>query len=36
MAWTSPLLYERLTWPEVRRRSAEDRVCLIPAGTLED
>ncbi len=36
MAWTSPLLYERLTWPEVRRAAAEDRVCLIPAGTLED
>ena len=36
MAWASPLLYERLTWPEVRRAVAEDRVCLIPAGTLED
>jgi creatinine amidohydrolase len=36
MAWTTPLLYERLTWPEVRRAVAEDRVCLIPAGTLED
>ena len=36
MAWTRPLLYERLTWPEVRRAVAEDRVCLIPAGTLED
>ena len=36
MAWTMPLLYERLTWPEVRRAAAEDRVCLIPAGTLED
>jgi creatinine amidohydrolase len=36
MAWTSPLLYERLTWPEVRRAVSEDRVCLIPAGTLED
>jgi creatinine amidohydrolase len=32
----TPLLYERLTWPEVRRAAAEDRVCLIPAGTLED
>jgi creatinine amidohydrolase len=29
-------MYERLTWPEVRRAVAEDRVCLIPAGTLED
>ncbi len=36
MAWTNPLLYERLTWPEVRRAASEDRVCLIPAGTLED
>ena len=36
MAWTTPLLYERLTWPEVRRAVDEDRVCLIPAGTLED
>jgi len=36
MTWNAPLLYERLTWPEVRRAVAEDRVCLIPAGTLED
>ncbi|MFM7719383.1 MAG: creatininase family protein [Actinomycetota bacterium] len=36
MTWTTPLLYERLAWPEVRRAVAEDRVCLIPAGTLED
>jgi creatinine amidohydrolase len=36
VTWTTPLLYERLTWPEVRRAVAEDRVCLIPAGTLED
>ncbi len=36
MAWTRPLLYGRLSWPEVRRAAAEDRVCLIPAGTLED
>ncbi len=36
MAWTTPLRYERLTWPEVRRAAGEDRVCLIPAGTLED
>ncbi len=34
--WGTPLLYERLTWPEVRRASAEDRVALIPVGTLED
>jgi creatinine amidohydrolase len=31
-----PLLYERLTWPEVRRAAGENRVCLIPVGTLED
>ncbi len=36
MAWTTPLLYERLTWPEVRRAVEQDRVCLIPAGVLED
>jgi creatinine amidohydrolase len=34
--WSSPLLYERLTWPEVRRAAAEERVCLIPVATLED
>src|SRR5947209_1878201 len=34
--WGRPLLYERLTWPEVRRAAGEDRVCLIPVGTLED
>lgn len=28
--------YEKLTWPEVDRLSREDRVVLIPAGTLED
>jgi len=33
---TEPLLYERLTWPEVRDVAAEDRVCLIPVATLED
>jgi creatinine amidohydrolase len=36
MARTTPLRYERLTWPEVRDVAAEDRVCLIPVGTLED
>ena len=34
--WTTPLLYERLSWPEVRRAAAEERVCLIPVATLED
>lgn len=30
------LLYERLTWPRVAAAAAEDRVALIPVGTLED
>ena len=34
--WETPLRYERLTWPEVRRAAAEHRVALIPVGTLED
>ncbi len=34
--WSEPLLYERLSWPEVRRAAAEDRVALIPVATLED
>lgn len=34
--WSRPLLYERLTWPEVRRAAEEDRVALIPVATLED
>ncbi len=34
--WSSPLLYERLTWPEVRRAADEERVALIPVATLED
>jgi creatinine amidohydrolase len=34
--WSRPLLYERLTWPEVRRAASEQRVALIPVGTLED
>src|SRR5205807_4607690 len=36
LMWSRPLLYERLTWPEVRRAASEDRVCLIPVATLED
>jgi creatinine amidohydrolase/Fe(II)-dependent formamide hydrolase-like protein len=31
-----PLRYERLTWPEVRRAAAEDRVALVPVAALED
>jgi creatinine amidohydrolase len=34
--WSRPLLYERLTWPEVRRASGQDRVALVPVATLED
>ena len=34
--WSRPLLYERLTWPEVRRAAEEERVALIPVATLED
>ena len=34
--WSRPMLYERLTWPEVRRAATEDRVALIPVATLED
>jgi creatinine amidohydrolase len=34
--WSRPLLYGRLTWPEVRRAAAEERVCLVPVATLED
>jgi creatinine amidohydrolase len=35
--WSSGALrYERLSWPEVRRAAAEERVALIPVATLED
>lgn len=34
--WSTPLRYERLTWPEVRRAAGQDRVALIPVATLED
>ena len=34
--WTTPLRYDRLTWPEVRRAAGQDRVALIPVATLED
>jgi creatinine amidohydrolase len=36
MVWTEPLLYGRLTWPEVRRAASDERVALIPVATLED
>jgi creatinine amidohydrolase len=31
-----PVLYERLSWPEVAEVAREDRVCVIPVATLED
>jgi creatinine amidohydrolase len=34
--WGSPLEYGRLTWPEVRRAAAQERVPIVPIGTLED
>jgi creatinine amidohydrolase len=34
--WTRPLEYGRLTWPEVSRAVQEDRVPIVPIGTLED
>jgi creatinine amidohydrolase len=33
---TRPLLYERLSWPEVPEAAREDRVCIVPVATLED
>ena len=34
--WSSPLQYERLTWPEVRRAAERGAGRLIPVATLED
>ncbi|MDP9224877.1 MAG: creatininase family protein [Actinomycetota bacterium] len=34
--WGSPLEYGKLSWPEVRRAVREDRVPIVPIGTLED
>jgi creatinine amidohydrolase len=31
-----PLLYARLTWPQVAEAASRDPVCLIPVATLED
>ncbi len=33
---SEPVLYERMSWPKVAKAATEDRVCLIPVGTLED
>ena len=34
--WGRPLEYGKLTWPEVKRAAAEERVPLVPIATLED
>ncbi len=34
--WTEPLEFGKLTWPEVARASGEERVPIVPIGTLED
>jgi creatinine amidohydrolase len=34
--WAEPLEYGRLTWPEVARAAREERVPVVPIGTLED
>jgi creatinine amidohydrolase len=34
--WGSPLRYEKLTWPEAARAAGEERVAIVPIGTLED
>ncbi|MGH2788802.1 MAG: creatininase family protein [Actinomycetota bacterium] len=34
--WGRPLEYGRLTWPEVARAAREERVPVVPIGTLED
>jgi creatinine amidohydrolase len=34
--WREPLDYGKLTWPEVKRAVAEQRIPMIPIATLED
>jgi creatinine amidohydrolase len=34
--WTEPLRFEKLTWMEVRRAAEQERVAVVPIGTLED
>ncbi len=34
--WGDPLEYGRLSWPEVARAVKEERVPIVPIGTLED
>jgi creatinine amidohydrolase len=34
--WGEPLEYGRLSWPEVKEAAAQQRVAIVPVGTLED
>ncbi|MFN2489903.1 MAG: creatininase family protein [Actinomycetota bacterium] len=34
--WAEPLEYGRLSWPEVARAAGEERISVVPIGTLED
>ena len=34
--WSEPPDYGRLSWPEVRRAAEEERIPIVPIGTLED
>src|SRR5919107_90758 len=34
--WSEPLEFGKLTWPEVARAAGEERVPVVPIGTLED
>ncbi len=34
--WSTPLEFGKLTWREVARAAAEERVPVVPIGTLED
>jgi creatinine amidohydrolase len=36
LMWSTPLEFGRLSWPEVARAVAEERVPIVPIGTLED
>ncbi|MGH7490394.1 MAG: creatininase family protein, partial [bacterium] len=32
---SSKYRYEEFTWPEIRQAVAEQRVCVLPVGTIE-
>ena len=34
--WSEPLEYGRLSWPEIRLAAQQERVPIVPIGTLED